>query len=109
MRRAELYQLPAPDFREGARHTIVVLFAHKDFEAMDIKDRVRACYQHCVLCWVMNQKMSNQTLRERFKLPEEKSETVTRIIRETMEQGLIKPEDPTNTSKRYAKYIPSWA
>jgi ATP-dependent DNA helicase RecG len=57
----------------------------------------------------MNKKMTNQSLRERFKLPEEKSETVTRIIREAMEQGLIKPDDPANTSKRYAKYAPSWA
>lgn len=33
-------------------------------------DRVRACYQHCCLRYVMNQKMTNRSLRERFKLPE---------------------------------------
>jgi ATP-dependent DNA helicase RecG len=109
VRSAELYQLPAPDFRVGERHTLAILFAHKDFEEMDGKDRVRACYQHCVLRWVMNQKMTNQSLRERFKLPEVRSDLVSRIIRDTIEQGIIKPDDPDNMSKRYAKYVPYWA
>lgn len=105
---AEIWQLPAPDFRQSERHTNVVMFAHKAFDAMDGKDRVRACFQHCVLRWMMNQKMTNQSLRERFKLPEHKSETVSRIIRDAMEQGKIKPDDPMNTSKRYARYVPYW-
>jgi ATP-dependent DNA helicase RecG len=45
----ELYQLPAPDFRSVQRRTMVTLFGPKDFEAMDRDDRIRACYQHCVL------------------------------------------------------------
>jgi len=106
---AEVYQLPAPDFRVGERHTISVLFAHKPFDAMDRADRIRACYQHCCLRYVMNEKMSNQSLRERFKLPEPKAETVSRIIRDTMDAKLIKLDDPDNTSKRYARYAPYWA
>jgi ATP-dependent DNA helicase RecG len=106
---AEVFQLPAPDFRVGERRTQAILFAHKDFEAMDGKDRVRACYQHCALRFLTNQKMDNQSLRERFKLPENRSETVSRIIRDAIEQGRIKPDDPANTSKRYAKYVPWWA
>src|SRR5205823_9914990 len=35
---AEVYQLPAPDFRVGERRTIVVLFGHKRFEEMDRTD-----------------------------------------------------------------------
>lgn len=69
---AEVFQLPAPDFRVGERRTTAVLYGHKAFEDMDRSDRVRACYQHCSLRWVMNEKMSNQTLRDRFKLPEPK-------------------------------------
>lgn len=69
---AEVYQLPAPDFRVGEVRTSVVLFAHKDFEQMDKSDRIRATYQHCCLRYVMNEKMTNQSLRERFKLPEKK-------------------------------------
>lgn len=106
---AEVYQLPAPDIRVGERRTTVVLFAHKLFQDMDRSDRIRACYQHCSLRYVMNERMSNQTLRERFKLPEDKSETVSRIIRETTEAGLVKLDNPEIASRRYARYIPFWA
>ena len=106
---AEVYQLPAPDFRVGERRTTVVLFAHKGFQEMDRSDRIRAGYQHCCLRYVTNERMSNQTLRERFKLPEDRSETVSRIIRDTIEGGLVKLDNPETASKRYARYIPFWA
>lgn len=106
---AEVYQLPAPDFRVGERHTVAVMYAHKDFDDMDRKDRIRACYQHCCLRYVTNEKMTNQSLRERFQLPEAKAETVSRIIRDALDAGLIKLDDPSSTSKRYAKYVPFWA
>ena len=53
-------------------------------------DRIRACYQHCCLKWVMNERMTNQSLRARFDLPESKMETASRIIRDTLEAGRIK-------------------
>jgi len=106
---AEIYQLPAPDFRVSDRRTISVLFGHRPFDEMDRNDRVRACYQHCCLRYVMNEKMSNQSIRERFKLPEEKAETVSRIIRDSMQAGLVKLDNPESTSRRYARYAPFWA
>ncbi len=108
---AEAFQLPAPDFRANERHTISILFAHKDFEDMDRDDRIRACYQHCCLRYVMNQKMTNQSLRERFKLAESKSGTVSQIISATVEAGKIKSDStgPGTASKRYSRYVPVWA
>ena len=105
---AEAWQLPAPDFRTGEQHTSVVLFAHKDFDDMDRKERVRACYQHACLLYVSNQKMTNQSLRERFKLAESKAEAISRIISDAVNDGKIKLDDPENRSRRYAKYIPFW-
>lgn len=105
---AEMYQLPAPYFGVGEKHTLAVMYARKTFEEMDSEDKVRACFQHCVLRWVMNEKMTNGTLRDRFNLPESRSETVSRIINETMLQGKIKSGDPASTSKRYASYVPYW-
>jgi ATP-dependent DNA helicase RecG len=61
---AEAYQLPAPDFRVGERRTSAVLFSHKEFEAMDRNDRIRATYQHSCLRYVMNEKMTNQAVRK---------------------------------------------
>jgi ATP-dependent DNA helicase RecG len=106
---AEICQLPAPDWRSGDRHTLAVLFAHKAFEDMDGNERVRATYQHCALQFLMNQRMNNQSLRERFKLSDEKTELVSGIIADAIRQGRIKPENPANTSRRYAKYVPYWA
>ena len=106
---AELFQLPAPDFRVGERHTSAVLFAHQEIDEMDRNDRIRACYQHCCLRYVMNEKMTNQSLRERFKLPEDKVASVSQIIATTVEADKIKLADPTQTSTRYRSYVPFWA
>lgn len=105
----EAFQLPAPDFRVSDLRTTVVLFGHKEVDDMDRNDRVRACYQHCCLRYVMNERMTNQSLRERFKLPEKRAETVSRIIRETIGAGKIKLADVTATSLRYRSYLPFWA
>jgi ATP-dependent DNA helicase RecG len=106
---AEVFQLPAPDFRVGDHRTSAVLFAHRNFEEMDRNDRIRACYQHCCLRHVMNEKMTNQSLRERFRLPDKKTESVSRMIRDTIEAGKIQLADPSATSTRYRIYIPFWA
>lgn len=106
---AEAFQLPAPDIRTGQIRTTVILYAHRDFDEMSKEDRIRACYQHCVLRYVMNEKMTNQSLRERFKLSEKKLDAVSRVIRDASDRELIKLEDPESASRRYAKYVPFWA
>ncbi len=105
----EVFQLPAPDFRVTDNRTSAILFAHKPFEQMEGDERVRAAYQHCCLRHVMNQHMTNQSLRERFKLSEKKSETISRVIRDAIDAGRVKPEDATSKSKKYARYVPFWA
>ena len=106
---AEVFQLPAPDFRVGDTRTTAVLFAHQDFADMSKTDRIRACYQHCCLLYVSNQRMSNQTLRERFRLGDSQTATVSLIIGATKEAGLIKADESESTSTRYARYLPFWA
>ena len=109
IRSTEVFQLPAPDFRTGERQTKVVLFAHKKFADMDRNERVQACFWHCVLRYVTNEKMNNASLRERFNLPESKVEIVSAIISDATHQNKIKSSDPTSTSRRYANYLPYWA
>jgi ATP-dependent DNA helicase RecG len=105
----EVFQLPAPDFRTTDMRTVAILFAHKTFDDMDRDERVRAAYQHSCLRYVMNTRMTNQSLRERFKLPESKMETISRVIRDAVAAGRVKPEDPTSQSRKYARYVPFWA
>ncbi len=105
---SEVYQLPAPDFRAGENRTTAVLFAHQDFANMSQSDRVRACYQHSCLLYISNQRMSNQTLRERFRLNKSKGATVSNVISATKEAGLIKQDLSDSKSTRYARYLPFW-
>jgi predicted HTH transcriptional regulator len=106
---AEVYQLPAPDFRAGYRRTYVTIYGPKPFEEMDRNDRVRACYQHCALRWVMSGHMTNQTLRERFLLPEDKAAIASQVIAATIEAGLVKPDASVGGSRKFARYLPFWA
>jgi ATP-dependent DNA helicase RecG len=106
---AELYQLPAPDFRAGHRRTVVTIFGLKPFEEMDRNDRVRACYQHCALKWVMSERMTNQSLRDRFRLAEDKAAIASQIISATIDAGLIKPDESVGASRKFARYLPFWA
>ncbi|HWK05068.1 MAG TPA: ATP-binding protein [Puia sp.] len=105
----ELFQLPALDIQLQEKHTKVVLYAHQSFANMDKKDRIRACYQHACLKYVTNDKMTNQSLRGRFKIADENAAMVSRIIKETVQAGLIKEDNPDNTSRKYVRYIPIWA
>ncbi len=106
---AELFQLPAPQFREEHRRTSVVLAGPKTFDDMDRDDRIRACYQHAGLRRVANDFMTNQSLRERFKLPDTKSATVSQVIAATLEAGLIKTDSSVGASLRLRRYLPYWA
>lgn len=105
----ELYQLPPFDIRIKEKHTVAVLFAYKVLNDMDKSERIRACYQHCCLRYVMNEKMTNQSLRERFKIDDKNAATVSRMIKETLLDGLVKEGNPENQSRKYADYLPFWA
>lgn len=105
----EVAQLPPPDFSGTGSHTRAILFAHRPFSRMSRKDRIRACYQHASLLYVSGQEMTNATLRRRFLISDENYATASRIIADTVRARLIKPRDPSNRSRKHAKYIPFWA
>lgn len=106
---AEVYQLPAPDFRVSHNRTNVVIHGPMKFSDMGREDRIRACYQHCALRWVMAENMTNQSLRSRFGLPENKVAAASQIIAMTIEAGLIKADESVGLSRKLARYLPVWA
>ncbi len=105
----EAYQLPPPDIRTGQVRTTVILFAPKGLNEMDRGDKLRACYQHCVLNYITGRMTTNRTLRKRFGLNARQSSVVSRLIGDAIDEELIKLADPTNPSRRYAHYVPYWA
>ena len=100
----ELFQLPPPDFRRPTGSTQVFLYAPRKFADLDSEERVRACYQHCVLRYVFGELMSNSTLRKRLDISDDNYSMASRVIRDTVTVGLIK----SHTRGKSPTYIPAW-
>ncbi len=103
----ELFQLPAPLFETPEGFTRVVLFTHKPLAAMDKADRVRACYLHACLRYVMRQPVTNTSIRERFGIEEKNSALASRLLNEAVDDGMIVVRDPTVGTK-IRSYLPYW-
>ncbi|MBA4313483.1 MAG: hypothetical protein C0417_12740 [Chlorobiaceae bacterium] len=104
----EVYGMPPPEFIEGENYFRAILYSPRPFGKMSKAERVRACYFHCCLKHVSGDRMTNATLRERFKIEEKNYPIVSKIINDTYQAKLIKPGDPDNKSKKYAFYCPFW-
>jgi len=100
--------LPAPKFIKGDFYTKVVICPKKTFAEMTREDRIRACYQHCCLKYMDNEKMTNQSFRERMGIEEKNYSMASRIIKETINSGLIKEYSPENKSRKFTSYVPYW-
>lgn len=102
----ELHQLPPPDFRAEGGAVRVKLFAPRRFAEMTPDERVRACYQHAALKYVVGDRMKNSTLCKRFGIDPRNASQASIVIRRTLDEELIKPADSTRPR---AGYIPFWA
>jgi predicted HTH transcriptional regulator len=104
----EDYQLPAPLFTKTDKHTRAILFAAKSYNDMSTEDKIRACFLHASLKYKQHEFMTNTSLRERFKVEKQNSATVSRVIKQTVDAGLIKVVDEEVGTKG-RKYVPHWA
>ena len=104
----EMQMLPAPKIDLYEENTKVTLYAEMPFTSLSAEDKLWACYLHACIKQVENEQLTNTTLRERFGLKPSSSGSVSRLIKEAVNQKLIKPLDP-ETAPRYMRYIPYWA
>ena len=105
----ELYQLPPINVIVAENRTYVIIYSYKTLNKLDKKEKIRACYQHACLKYVSNEKMTNQSLRDRFKIEDRNYSIASRIIRDALRDGMIKEDNPENKSRKYASYLPFWA
>ncbi|MDD9961420.1 MAG: putative DNA binding domain-containing protein [Gammaproteobacteria bacterium] len=99
-------QLPPPEFRAEAAATRVSLFAARPFARTTTQERLRACYQHAVLLHLSGDQMRNRELRERFGIKSSNSAQVSDVIRQALNEGLIRIADP---ARPRSGYVPFWA
>ncbi len=100
----ELFQLPAPKFETYDNFTRITLFAPLSLNNMTDEDKIRACYQHCVLKYLTKtERMTNTSLRERLGIPESNYPAASKIIRMTLDKGLIKE------AEKAKEYVPWFA
>lgn len=108
----ELMELPAPRIRGYDTGTRVTLYSERPFARISMEDREWACYMHACLRYINEDEestyMTNSSLRQRFGLGQQAQPVISKLIKRTTEDHLIKPLDP-NTAPRYMKYIPIWA
>ncbi len=104
----EYAQLPAPRMTIYANDTRVTLYSMMKYADIPLDDRIWACYLHACIQFMQGEQMSNASLRERFGLGSSGAASISRLIKDTIRENLIKPADP-NTAPRYMRYIPIWA
>lgn len=104
----ELNQLPAPRISVDAQHTKIILYAPRPFSEMSRSERVEAVYLHTALRYVSGGATTNSSLRQRFGILEQNSAQVSRILADTVEEGLIVIEDKS-AGNRLRRYVPFWA
>ena len=98
----EYYQLPAPNFLANEDSVNVIVYSYKKLKQMNKEDKIRACYQHCVIKYITNDLMTNESLRKRLNISKKSYPVASKIISNTIKSKLIK-------SQKGPKYIPYWA
>lgn len=104
----ELQQLPAPNIDLYEDSTRVTTYSEKEFSTYSMEDKLWACYMHACIKQVQGEQLTNSTLRSRFGLKDSASGSMSRLIKEAINRGLIKPLDP-DTAPKHMRYIPIWA
>ena len=102
----ESHHLPPPDFRAEGNAVRVKLFAPRRFAEMTPDERIRACYQHAALKYVVGGRMKNSTLCKRFGIDSKNASQASVVIKQTLDKELIKLADSAHPR---AGYFPFWA
>ncbi|WP_065960494.1 ATP-binding protein [Curtobacterium sp. UCD-KPL2560] len=100
--------LPAPLIEVDDGFMRVILFTHRSFAELTKDERVRAVYFHACLQYVRRRRMTNASLRQRFRIPETGKANVSRLIKDAIDTGYIAAFDPSVGAKAMS-YVPFWA
>ena len=86
----------------------VIAWKEKPWKDWEKSEKKKAIYDHVSLRYVNGEKATNESIRQRFGAPDSSKAIVSRLIKECVEEGTIKPADPS-AGPRSIHYYPYWA
>jgi predicted HTH transcriptional regulator len=105
----ELFGLPPLKFEETENSFKVTMYSPRKFADMSNEERIEACYQHSIIEYYGNGGFNNTSLRKRFGMHDKQAAQVSKLIKDAIDIGKIKPKDPESESKKFSLYVPYWA
>ena len=101
-------KIPAPKVETGEDFSRTKLYWHASLNEWTKEEKIRTCYIYTCYCYVNEIEVSNAVLRERFGVEEKNKAIISRIIKDTVDAGMIKLADE-NAAPKMRRYIPYWA
>lgn len=101
-------KIPAPKVETGDDFARTKLYWFPALSQWTKEDKIRTCYLATCYCYVNEISVSNSVLRERFGVEAKNKAIVSRIIKDTVDAGMIKLNDE-NAAPKMRRYIPYWA
>jgi len=105
----ELFGLPPLKFEEAENSFKVTMYSPRKFAEMSNEERIEACYQHSIIEYYGNGGFNNTSLRKRFGMHDKQAAQISKLIKDAIDVGKIKPKDPESESKKFSLYVPYWA
>ena len=101
-------KIPAPKVETGDDFARTKLYWYANLNEWMKDDKIRTCYLATCYYYVNEIPVANAVLRERFGVEAKNKAIISRIIKDTVDFGLIKLADE-NAAPKLRRYIPYWA
>lgn len=98
-------KLPAPALESVGSATRATLYLPKPYREQSPEARRRACYWHACAQYQRGSAATNASIRERFDLPVTSAAQVSRLLRDCVIAGILRPAR-ARSSKRNTSYLP---
>lgn len=101
-------KLPAPSIESIGTSTRITVYLPLPYREQSPEARRRACYWHACAQYQHGASATNASIRERFDLPATSAAQVSRLLRDCVAAGILRPAR-AQSSKRNTSYFPYWA
>jgi predicted HTH transcriptional regulator len=103
-----LYKLPSPIIQNTNGSTHLILRHCEKLSAWNSIDVINTIYMFASYCYISVNEISNADVRERLNVKEENAAMISRIMKQALDEGLVRIANP-NAGAKARKYVPYWA